>query len=313
MKNEWLFAKTYWSLFRKKQLQQQFLSNYIKGELSHSFDQFSPSLQFKINYYASWGVVAISEVFATIFNKPLSEKERLQATEMSLLFALADELIDEDDLNLKSISELTTKNTSHSIRYIEAQRLLVKFQDETSIWPTLQEAIKAQIASQAQKKTSDIDQIRSLTFEKGSWTMLLYRQLIEEKLSVQETQTVKLLGYCLQLADDLLDAFDDTAENISTTANLIDLQKVVSHYRTQVNLAKNSFFTTYGRSKNTVKAFRTFQILFAISEMAVDQFTKNGIVSFHQTDFSWLNRSHFIVDMEKRTTVLRSLAYCGKQ
>ena len=226
---------------------------------------------------------------------------------------LADELIDEDDLNLKSISELTTKNTSHSIRYIEAQHLLVKFQDETSIWPTLQEAIKAQIASQAQKKTSDIDQIRSLTFEKGSWTMLLYRQLIEEKLSAQETQTVKLLGYCLQLADDLLDAFDDTAENISTTANLIDLQKVVSHYRTQVNLAKNSFFTTYGRSKNTVKAFRTFQILFAISEMAVDQFTKNGIISFHQTDFSSLNRSLFIVDMEKRTTVLRSLAYCGKQ
>jgi hypothetical protein len=313
MKNEWLFAKTYWSLFQKKQLQQKFLSNYIEGELSQSFDQFSPSLRFKINYYASWGVVAISEVFATVFNKSLSEKERQQATEMSLLFALADELIDEDNLDLGSISELTEKNASHSIRYTEAQRLLVKFQNESTIWPTLQAAIKAQIASKAQKEITNIEQVRALTFNKGSWTMLLYRQLIDEKLNDQESKTVKQLGYCLQLADDLLDAFDDTSEKIATTANLIDLHRVVSHYRTQVELAKSSFFSTYGKNKTTLEAFRTFQILFAISEMAVDQFSKNGIKSFHQTDLSLLNRSQYIVDMEKGTTVLRSLSYCGKQ
>lgn len=313
MKNEWLFAQTYWGLLRKKQLQQKFLSNYIEGEFSHSFDQFSPSLQFKINYYASWGIVAISEVFATLFERPLTEKERLQSTELSILFALADQLIDQEGWKIDSIDQLLTPISSDSPTFQLAYKILLKYKKEDNIWPTLKQAIKAQSSSHEQKYCADIKKVRSLTYDKGSCTMLIYRSLLTEHLSEKEANTINQLGYCLQLADDLLDVFDDTAEEISTTANLVELEKVVAHYREQVRKGQQLFFKTYQSRGKAAKAFRTFQVLFAISEMAIERYDNNSIKTFNGITLSNLKRSHFIIDMEKVSTVLQSLYYCVRQ
>ncbi len=293
-------------LLKRKKRQQRFLQKRFAIQLS-PIQASDHALYNKLMYYATWGVVSISEVFADIHKRALSEEERYLASALSLLYALADHLVDELNLDSnKTFLYIQGKESTEPI-IIWAQQLLKELQQQSAISDCLSEAIDAQLKSKKQTEHSTIEKVRALTFEKGSLTMLLYRLLIDASTTNTEKEVVIQLGYTLQLADDIIDAYDDTAEQINSTANSTDLKAVEEYFQGQIASSQKLFFDCYGHSANTKKAFLQFELLFGISHLALQRFHKMQVRHFTSTAILQHPRSRFIVDMEKPTEALKAL------
>ncbi len=293
-------------LLKRKKRQQRFLLAHFAEELNY-IQKSDDTLHQKLLYYATWGVVSISEVFADLNKRKLSHEERYLASALSILYALADHMVDELKLNNSETIQYIKGKESKEPTIIWAQQLLKELQQQHAITEYLSEAIEAQLASKEQSAVADVKKVRELTFTKGSLTMLLYRQLIDIPKVNKEKEAVLQLGYTLQLADDIIDAYDDTAEQIHTTANAIDLNAVENYFQSQIAASKRRFFDCYGHSAKTRKAFLQFELLFGISHLALKRFHKMQVTHFTPTAISQHPRSKFIIDMEKPTEALRAL------
>ncbi len=304
---------TYFDLYKKHRQQSAFIERYFQ-EKSPLFEQgISKKFRFKLKYYALWGVVGINDCFATIRKNPLNSTEKRMTTEMSLFYALQDEWMDNGELNIKTFDDVFDENLSRNPLFKYTQQLIQTFKSNNTIEPLFYAAIQAQVNSIQQTQLSTIDDIRQITYKKGSLTMLLYRYLLENTINDVEADCIKQIGYTLQLADDIIDAYDDSIEKINTTSNVITLNEVDEYFKEQIKKSKTLYFQYYGNSKTTQKAFRVFQIMFAISSMALDQFQKNGVTTFKDLDFEKYQRKDFIMDMENYRFVLKSLRYCVNQ
>ena len=305
------YIYSYLDLYKKHRQQSAFVDRYFQKK-SPLFEQgVSKKFRFKLKYYALWGVVGINDCFATIRNKPLSKVEKLATTEMSLFYALQDEWMDNETLKIKKFEDVFDENLSTNMLFRYTQELIQKFTSNPSIEQLFYDAIQAQVNSIQQTHINSIDEIRKITFEKGSHTMLLYRYLLDMPINKNEIDCINQIGYTLQLADDIIDAYDDTVEKINTTANLIPLNEFSAYFQTQIRKSKILFFDCYGDSKTNRKAYRLFQIMFAISLMALDQFEKNGIDKFTTVTIESKHRKDFIMDMENVKFVIKSLKYCS--
>jgi hypothetical protein len=294
------------NLLVKKRQQEQFLRKNYKKEL-HDVQLSSRPLHSKLFYYATWGVVSISEVFAELYRRKLTAAERRCASSLSLLYALADEMVDNINLSQSDTIEFINGKESEDSRIKWAQQLLNELNSNSKMKEQLSVAIDAQLKSSVQTTTSDLNEVRNLTYHKGSQTMFLYRLLMDPPVSNAEKEAVLQLGYTLQLADDIIDAYDDTADKINTTANLTELKEVENYFQSQIETAKKLFFRYYGNSANTRKAFLQFDLLFGISHLALKRFHKKQITHFKQTSILQHPRSTFIIDMEKPSEVLSAL------
>lgn len=295
-------------LLKRKNRQQQFVQENFAAELS-PIQESNNTLHNKLMYYATWGVVSISEVFADLNKRVLSHEERYLASVLSILYALADYMVDELKLSHSATTLYINGKQSEDLLITWAQKLLTELQNKPAIGEHLSKAIDAQLESKEQTASSTIEKVKELTHRKGSLTMFLYRCLIDAPINETEKAVVLQLGYTLQLADDIIDAYDDTADKINTTANATDLLSVENHFQEQINISKKLFLNSYGGSRRVKKAFLQFELLFGISHFAVKRFKKMNIEQFNTVTILQHRRSNFIIDMEKPSDFLKVLFY----
>tara|TARA_R110002049_G_scaffold247413_9_gene421602 strand:+ start:203 stop:1141 length:939 start_codon:yes stop_codon:yes gene_type:complete len=306
MKKAFVLLPLYSVLLKRKKRQQRFLQERFAEELG-LIQKSDDTLYNKLIYYATWGVVSISEVFSDLNKRVLSHEERYLASALSILYALADYMVDELKLSHSETTLYINGKQSEDPVITWAQKLLTELQNKTAIGEYLSKAIDAQLKSKDQTEYSSPEKVRALTFEKGSLTMLLYRLLIDAPINETEKAAVLQLGYTLQLADDIIDVYDDTTDKINTTANVTDLIPVEKYFQSQIKVSKRLFFDYYGHSANTRKAFLQFELLFGISHLALQRFQKIQITHFTPTSILQQTRSKFIVDMEKPFEAFRAL------
>lgn len=306
MKKAWWLLSLFPILLKRKKQQQQFVKAHFSAQLS-CIQSTNQQLYNKLLYYSTWGVVSISEVFAHLHHRDLSQSERFNSSALSLLYALADEMVDHMQLSkAETLAFINGKpSTDFSINW--AQELLQHLKDALPAATYLTNAIQAQINSSDQNTEKDINSIRTLTYKKGCATMLLYRLLINSPISDKEQEAVLQLGYNLQLADDIIDAYDDTAETIHTTANTTDLISVAQYFEKQSEISRQLYFDCYGKSGISEKEFLNFELLFGISNLAMKRFTKIGIATFSPSQISKKKRSKFIIDMENPIDAFKAL------
>lgn len=306
MKKAWWLLSLFPTLLKRKQRQQQFVKAQFAEQLLLIRSTNQP-LYNKLIYYSTWGIVSISEVFAHLSQRELTKEERFHASALSLLYALADEMVDNMDLSKEeTLAFINGKPTTNAI-ISWAQELLNQLKAVLSDTTYLEGAIQAQLQSSNQNTEGNIENIRRLTFQKGSTTMFLYRIIVASPISDQEKKVVLQLGYTLQLADDIIDAYDDTFESINTTANTIDLNSVKYYFNDQLEIARKLFFDVYGCNSISEKAFLNFELLFGISHLALKRFEKLDLSIFSATKIEKMKRTQFIIDMEKPSNAFYAL------
>ncbi|MBX2893420.1 MAG: hypothetical protein KF734_21080 [Saprospiraceae bacterium] len=76
-----------------------------------------------------------------------------------------------------------------------------------------------------------VEDLKNITAEKGGYSVLLFRQVLEHPLFAPEQEALYQFGYLVQLSDDIFDLWHDRKSGTVTLATFLAEQNDVAHLR----------------------------------------------------------------------------------
>ena len=133
-----------------------------------------------------------------------------------------DDLVDEHSLGHDAIvqlqQEINTGNMHYVLIWFLYKKLKENLQDVQRFNHYFQLCGQAQTASLQQLSAPLIEMtaLQQITFEKGGYATLLYRNILQNISLEGEEDAIYQLGVCLQLINDLFDVYKDHQNHIQT-------------------------------------------------------------------------------------------------
>jgi hypothetical protein len=244
----------------------------------------------------------------------MSVKERYAITYMGALTGLFDDFFDEQKISEEHIMEMITK-ADERIANNSNERLFVKFcqvalknaEDADLVKKIAVKVFDAQVLSRKQKLPyTELDEIKSITLEKGGLSLLFYRSIFTEPISESEERMLSLLGGIGQLENDIFDIYKDSQQGIRTLATLTnkidDLRKVYVDMMVQTfEMVRQTPYTRANKNK-----FLHF-ISFIISRglVCLDFLEEKEPQTNHQFVLNQYEKKDLICDMGKVSNTLK--------
>ena len=253
-------------------------------------DWSSNDLQRRMRDYAMRSTTIIGEGFAILRNEPLSHEERNRYTFLGFAAPNIDDLTDQTNANPQQLKALVTVPgqffTLHQVELICAEFLKncyseMPFPSQTKHIFT--QLIEAQLESQRQKiPTASIEQIRSITYNKGGFSVQLFNSLLDHKKSDKELQSAMQLGYLIQLLDDWFDMFIDQKEQVQTLANILEIDHFIHLFESEWKKLKKQIHNTSYAKRQKKGALNHWYIFFSTAFMFHGQLKRNGIKNLNK-------------------------------
>jgi len=297
--------------------QKEFLSNTI-APLAVGFRNSETN---RLSKYGIYVPLFIGEAFAVLRGNNIAENERVALTSLGCMTALFDDLFDEGQYNdefirnllenpfepenetpqlavLVKLYNLFLNNTKHSA---EAKLLMSHIYD-------------AQVASRKQKNpdigTAELEQI---TYNKGGFTMQLYRLAFENELTDTENILFYKLGAIGQLENDIFDVYKDFKEGINT---LVIIENQIDNLKQRYNSLQREVFAAIEKLHFTNAQKYQFRLICSLiiarGYVAIAQLEKLSAKTNHIFSPSFYSRSELICDMEKPLNRIKLLYYAVK-
>lgn len=230
----WPFIKVYRSqfTFRKK-----------KGSIYHFWQNtlqeipdlktIEGPLQRRIAHYLHANAIT-TQWFSILHHKVITQTERAAGYYLAIATPIADYLVDKESLTLEHVQGLLKGSYAHPFDRI-AQELyrLAKLNNanrdhfDAYLHATLLAQARSQRQNSAMISSADL---RSITWNKGGYALLLYRSALDVPISNSEEEAVYQLGGLMQLHNDIFDLFRDIQEKITTipssTAHIFQLRQL---------------------------------------------------------------------------------------
>lgn len=312
-------------LIRKFSDKLKYQNHFVKELLQPLCARLSRQERERIYQYGLYVPLFIGESFALLRGVKLSEKERFAITCLGCMTALFDDLFDENiysDSFIRNLLENPVKDLSHSPQIailVELYHYFFKNTPHEMYAKTLMlKVFDAQIASRLQKNAQlTPTELETITFNKGGFTMQLYRTAFENEISDNENALFYQLGAIGQLENDIFDVYKDYQEGISTLVTIAidscELETLYQNLHAEIWKIIDSI-----PFKNTDKErfMQISSLIIARGYVALEQLRKaskktNGI--FKPDEYS---RKDLICDMEKplnRVKLLHYAASCLKK
>ncbi len=156
-------------------------------------------------------------------------------------------------------------------------------------------------------KTLSSNELQHLTAEKGGYSVLLFRRVLQHPLDTAERNALYQFGFLIQLCDDIFDLWFDKNEGIATMATAAtqhgDLRHLVQRFEQQVQTTREAFRRTPYPRKNIETTLRVVHFLVSITRVCLMEYTelqkKHGTLPLHE-------RHLMVVDMERWRNRIRS-------
>lgn len=311
--------KLFISLWRSFKRQKQFLKVTLIHDIEQSKREKDNTLTDrdykKMTGYYGFAVPALlGEGFCMLRGRSMSVKERYAITYMGALTGLFDDFFDEQKISEEHIMEMITK-ADERIANNSNERLFVKFcqvalknaEDADLVKKIAVKVFDAQVLSRKQKLPStELDEIKSITLEKGGLSLLFYRSIFTEPISESEERMLSLLGGIGQLENDIFDIYKDSQQGIRTLATLTnkidDLRKVYVDMMVQTfEMVRQTPYTRANKNK-----FLHF-ISFIISRglVCLDFLEEKEPQTNHQFVLNQYEKKDLICDMGKVSNTLK--------
>lgn len=275
--------------------------------------------------YGLYVPLFIGESFAVLRGTKLSDKERIAITCLGCMTGLFDDLFDENNYSdsfIRSLLENLVKDSAFSPQItilVELYHLFLNHSPHKSNAKALiLQVFDAQVASRLQTdKTLTPKDLEAITYNKGGFTMQLYRTAFENEMNESENSLFYQLGAIGQLENDIFDVFKDSCAGINTLAtNAIDIRQLETIYRKLHAGIWNNIDAVHFKSADKENFKRICSLIIARGYVAIHQLKKvskktNGI--FKLAEYS---RKDLICDMEKplnRVKLLQYAASCIKK
>ncbi len=317
----------YQSLVKGLAYQKQYIQKTIAIDIEEIKKEQDGSLNDsdfkKITDYYGYAVPAIlGEAFCILSGKAMTERERCAMTYLGALTGLFDDFFDEKNTPKNHIKKLLDNpqehlaGNSHEKLYVRFfRKALENSGNRNLLMNSFYEVYNAQVLSKKQNLPEiAIEEIESITLQKGGVSLLFYRSVLDGDISVEEKILVYNLGSLFQLENDIFDVYKDYKSEIRTLATI---ETKISNLRQTFTLMMDKTILSLGATgfalENKKKFWRFISLILLEGFVCLDFLEKNekktnGI--FSPKDY---NRSDLVCDMEKISNRARLLVYFIKQ
>ena len=245
-------------------------------------------------YVKRFGLLGLS--FETLIGRRISEAELDRIVLLAHFGPVYDDLFDRLNTPKKRMEELICNPEGLDPRNDEEEFFLsfyipVCHEQKTNkdFFFYFNELTGAQEQSKKQVSGNlSFEEVDQVTRDKGGFSCLLVRSLLDKPMDENEKEGLYLLGALSQYMDDIFDWYDDLAEKRTTIANQLSLVELSKLYHSKFWLLQQS---------NLSKSFKQLaEVLLTPGLICLDLYKKEEI------DTKKLSEERVILDMEKPIT-----------
>jgi len=255
--------------------------------------------------------------FSTLRGKRETKKEMIAAAYLGASTPLYDDLYDESDYNRQDVQRLITQGNAEGFGIIAAlgiefyQELLTYLNRPETFADYLERVAIAQDNSKAQVGQTKLSEaaIRKITYDKGGYSIALYRSVLNHEMKPGEDQAVYDLGCMIQLTNDLFDLRKDYMNGQQTLVTATDdINKVRKEYLSLLHKTIASFKDLEYAYWSQKRFILQLMLIVGRGMVCLDQLARVQ-EKYGQFDVSLMQRSESVCDMEKPINLIRSFWY----
>ena len=281
-------------------------------------DSDFPDLNTKLSHYGIYVPVFIGESFAALRSIPVNLSERYAITALGAMTGVFDDLFDKFGYTRNDVEKLLHHSNYEEKWHpydIELIRLLHIFNvnSEVDIKSFIVKIAEAQLASNKQRYNNlSKEELCEITFNKGGFSMQLYRRAFYGDVSVVEDLFFYKIGALGQLANDVFDVYKDFKAGIYTLPLCIRLSEVKTIY---LNLYAEicKLLNELNYSNREKKRFlQLLSLIAARALVALEQYMElsDGADVILKPEI--YSRKQLICDMEKPKMLLKLFSISAK-
>jgi len=275
----------------------------------------------KINLYGQAIPAVLGEAYCSLRGIKMSHNERLSLTYLGSITGLFDDLFDRRNLPPEYILNLL-QHPVEKVTSCQNENLLVRLYLlglRNSDHPDLikEYAIKvyeAQISGLRQE-SEDLseEELSIITFDKGGFSMPLYRCALKGDISTSDYDLLYNLGAIGQLENDIFDIYKDYKAGLRTLATTTsDVNHLREIYENQINKIYGLIKMTEYPEKNK-KKFKHFSAMVVCSGLVcLDMFQALSKRTENKFQLQKYSRKQLICDMQRFSNLLKMLHYTSK-
>lgn len=299
--------------------QQKFMQQKLAPILQDAMKQSDGSLDDadikKINNYYGLAVPAIlGEAFCALRGYPMTADERWASTCQGGMTGLFDDFFDKDYLSDEAVENMISeknrslKKSNQRLFDFFYKNAMEHVPDKNSMQSMLNNVYHAQVGSKKQYNPISNQELTSLTYDKGGYSVLFYRTAFAPAVTASEHKLIYHLGAMMQLSNDIFDIYKDREAGIRTlvteTKDIGELRKFFSeHLQLYYQDAFNSGFP----KKNIRRFLNIISIgVFSRSFVCLGKLEQNQRKTNNEFNVHSYSRSQLICDMDKKSNMLRS-------
>ena len=295
----------------------------IRDEINDFLKQENISLDKKyfsrINSYTLPGLVTAGWL-SSLHSHRLSHREIRAVLYLSVCAPFYDDLADElhySAAELEQVGILKSIARGHPFEkiFLHFFSMLCTVLPANSDFPRFSSLLTDAQARDAGLKgmIPDREKLRSTTFNRGGYALLLFRACIDKPFLEGEEKAVYLIGALLQVTEDLFDIYFDTQDKIFTLANsTADISEMKKEYDLLLAETVDEIDRVAFQKEGRIDFLRQLKLVVARSEICFDQLLKlqerSGGV-FVPVNHS---RKELICDMEKPANLLSSFVIAAR-
>lgn len=293
-----------------------------KTKLNH------PKVRHRVTQYALIHVV-LNESIARYFGRTLSKEEFTATINACASGPFFDDFFDEYNYSETEIYELLKENPSanspentisnsnasslHSGKLTYQYLLNVVYkntEDKQRFYSYFHLLYTSQWES---KKLNNPDITREvatvISKEKGGYSALVFRSLIRDSFSPEESKMLYQLGVVGQFIDDIFDLYDDYHKGLITLSNNFetDFNPVVKAFHEEIKILHDLIQRLNIPEKRKRNFKLEINLIIAAGQLACDHFLSVQASQNGQIKLETIERKLMIIDMEKWTNQLKML------
>jgi hypothetical protein len=312
--------KVYREIQTQKQFNHTFLIPYLSElEVRHN-GKFALEQKHKIlNYYGLFIASFLCSSYKRLYGKRLTDDERKRATLFGILTPVGDDLFDIDKLSTEDIRQITFNPESYHAATFSAgvaKEIQTYMLQHVPFKKEYLEASKNVLDIQVEtikqtRPTLSREETERITHVKGAVSVIIYHQCLDDPASQQMLDALFYIGSLYQLGNDIFDLYKDVRDNIYTLVNTCDdFLAFRKGFIERIKAQNRRIMALPYRHKNKKEFCIIINTINARSLVALDQMVAlQKKLGGKKIQWAKLERKDMIVDMEKKTNLLKWIRY----
>lgn len=252
--------------------------------------------------------------FSTLRGKKANMLERKLALYLGAITPLLDDLNDENGWSSEEIMRMIEgeKDLEHVLIQFLYSKLIAQcpegFNEAFSTALRMQDASLKQLLSN-RLSVEDLEEITKM--KGGSWTFL-YRMILADSPLPDEKEVIYLLGYLMQLTNDLFDVYKDLGQQQTFITNTGDINTIRAKYLGLIDQFKVQLYDLTYQKRNIDQTLLEISVILSRGLVSVDLLLNSQVNNGGRFLPQGFLREELICDMEQIGNIKKSIQFSAQ-